>query len=558
MKSVGIDIGTHQVKVVEVQTLSKGFQLTRAFTKNLSRATGTDLELEIIEFLRELSTSYDPASTRFVVGLRQDKVSFRNKTFPFADRQRIQKTLPFELEEDLPFSVENAIFDGKIVRVVGTSAEVLAAAAPKIHIAHLLDLMKSSNIEPSIVSTEGTAFANLFERWGDSVLALPASVNSNLLEDEGAERQNRSLRVALNIGHTHTLVCAFDGSALVGVRTILWGGKNIADAIVQKYNLPPAEAQKEMEVKAFILTTKQDASFEAKIFSDLISKGVRDLVRDLQLSLLELKAEFGGEITEVMMTGGASGIQGLGPFLTQHLEVPVNKLNVLEIFPNVNFERSDEANLRYGVAIGLAIDGLRKPRNPALNFMKNEFARQKSLIKDLWTEWGTVVKAAMAASVLFCIWALAREQVAFNLDEVSSELLRSRAREVAGLSARQANEAGVRRYIQDNRRKIADIRMIENLVGMNSAMDVMSKITTAIPDRNSMPLQLTEFAINDANVSIAGYVRGGKNLVDLLQRSLTSVSVDGRVHVDGIQPAVGQTGFRMSFRVDRNLQKVTK
>lgn len=557
MKSVGIDIGTHQVKVVEVQTLSKGFQLSRAFTKNLSRATGTDLELEIIEFLRELSASYDPASTRFVVALRQDRVSFRNKIFPFADRQRIQKTLPFELEEDLPFSVENAIFDGKIVRVVGTSAEVLAAAAPKTHISHLLNLMKDSNIEPSIVSTEGTAFANLFERWGDAVLTLPASANPAAFDEE-AERPPRSLRVALNIGHSHTLVCAFDGSSLVAVRTILWGGKNIADSIAQKYNLPPSEAQKEMEVKAFILTTKQDASFEAKIFSDLVAKGVRDLVRDLQLSLLELKAEFGGEITEVMMTGGASGIQGLGPFLTQHLEVPVNKLNVLEIFPNVNFERSDEANLRYGVAIGLALDGLRKPRNPALNFMKHEFARQKSLLKDLWKEWGTVAKAALAASVLFGVWALAREQVAFNLDEVSSELLRSRAREVAGLSARQANEAGVRRYIQDNRRKIADIRMIENLVGMNSAMDVMSKITTAIPDRNSLPLHLTEFAINDTNVSIAGFVRGGKNLVDLLQRSLISVTSDGRVQVDGIQPAVGQTGFRMSFRVDRNLQKVTK
>lgn len=553
MKSVGIDIGSNQVKVVEIQTLSKGFQLTKAFTKNLSRATGTDLELEIIEFLRDLAATYDHSSTRFCVALRQDRVAIRNKIFPFADRLRIQKTLPFELEEDLPFSFENAIFDGKIIRTMGKSAEVLAAAAPKTHIAHLLQLMKDSSIEPALISTEGTAFANLFERWQDPIPAMPALP----VEVEGVENPPpppRVLKVVLNIGHTQTLVCALDGNHLIGVRTILWGGKNLADAIAQKYSLPPSEAQKELELKGFILHTKQEASYEAKIFSDLIAKGVRDLIRDLQLSLLEFKSEFNAEITQILMTGGTSGIQGLGPFLTQHLEVPVNRLRVLDLFPSVLFERTEQANLRYGVAIGLAIEGLRKPRNPALNFMKNEFARQSSFFKDIWQEWGSLAKVAMVASVLFMAWAFARQHVSYSLEEVSGDLLRSRAREVAKLPARQANEAGVRRYIQDNRRKVAEIRMIENLVGMNSAMDILSKVTAAIPDRNSLPLEVTEFTVADSTVRMAGFVRGGQNLVDLLQRSLTSVSVDGKINVDGVQANGTQTGFRLSFRVDRNLQ----
>ncbi|MBX3033474.1 MAG: pilus assembly protein PilM [Bdellovibrionaceae bacterium] len=554
MRSVGIDIGTHQVKVVEVQSTSKGFQLVRSHTKKMSRATGTDHNLEVIEFLREIAGTYDPKSTRFCVSLRQDQVAIRNKTFPFTDRLRIQKALPFELEEELPFSLDNAVFEGKIIRTVGNTAEVLAGASPKTHVANLLQLMKDSSIEPHVVSTEGTAFANLFERWWDGVPSTPATP----LELDPEARPPRLIRVVLNIGHTRTLVSAFEGDSLVGVRSLLWGGKNIIDAISQKYNLPPAEAQKEMEVKAFILTTRQDASYEAKVFSDLIAKQVRDLVHSLQLSLLEFRSEFNGQITEVQMTGGVSAIQGLGPFLTQHLEAPVNRLQVLDLFPNVFFERSPEANLTFGIAIGLALDGLRKPRNPAMNFMKGEFARQSSFAKDLWTEYGGLTKTLLVASVLLAIWAYGRTLIATHLDEVSGDLLRNQARSIAKLPSRNANEAGVKRYIRENRKKIADIRTIESLANMNSAMEVLSKISAAVPDGKSLPLDVSELSVNDGQARLAGFVGGGQEMVNQLSRALSSLATDGKVTVENTQPAVGRTGFRLNFRVDRNIQKVGK
>lgn len=557
MRSVGIDIGSSQVKIVEVQTTSKGYQIVNAVTKNLSRATGTDLELEVIEFLREACAKYDPATTRFCVALRQDKVSIRHKLFPFNDRLRIQKTLPFELEEDLPFSADNAVFEGKVARFVGPTAEVLACAAPKANVAHLLQLMKDSNIEPFVVGTEATSFANLFERWNEPLPAIPAPP---LVDAENAEAQPpaRPIRVVLDIGHARTMVSAFDGNVLVGVRSILWGGRNLIDAIAKKYSLAPGDAQKEMELKAFILTTRQDASYEAKIFSDLIAKGARELVRDLQLSLLEFRSEFGGLITQVQMTGGVSGIQGLGPFLTQHLEVPVNRLAVLDLFPNVSFERSEQGQLRLGLAIGLALDGLRKPRNPAVNFMKGEFARQSSFALDLWRDWGSFVKAGLVATALIFAWTFTRGLVAANLDDVSAELLRNQAKSVARLPNRAANEAGVKRFIRDNRRKISEIRTLESLAKMNSAMDVLTKITSSIPDGKQIKVDLSEVVIKDGTARLTGRVGGGREALETLRKSLANAAVDGQVSLDSATPSVGQTGFRLSFRVDRNIEKVTK
>ncbi len=132
---------------------------------------------------------------------------------------------------------------------------------------------------------------------------------------------------------------------------------------------------------------------------------------------------------------------------------------------------------------------------------------------------------------------------------------------VAKLPTKQANEAGVKRFIKDNRKKIADSHLVEALAGMNSAMDVVSKVTSAIPDGKTLPLDVTELIIDDADVHIAGSVNGGQPLVDRLNKSLANIAIGNHVGIDSVQTLGTKTAFRMNFKVDRNLQtpgKVTR
>src|SRR5690606_29938846 len=161
--------------------------------------------------------------------------------------------------------------------------EVLACAVQNQHIKNLLQLASDGSISPNLVSAEGTTLANIFERWNEPPPQQPAI---EIDMDGNAPLRERPISILLNIGHSRTLVCALEGNLLVGVRSILWGANQIINDIAKKYNLPPKEAQKEMEAKAFILHTKQEATYEAKIFSDLIAKNIRDLARDLHLVLL--------------------------------------------------------------------------------------------------------------------------------------------------------------------------------------------------------------------------------------------------------------------------------
>lgn len=556
MKSLGIDIGSSSIKIVEVQSTSKGFIVSQYFEKPLNIVPGADQELEIIEFLRDFLLHYDPNQTRINLALRQDRVAIRNKFFPFNDRNKIAKSLAFELEEDLPFSSDNAIFDAKVIRTVGSGAEVLACAAPKVHVANAIQRAGDAGIDPFIISAEGTALANVFERWNE---APPAITPPAISLDDEENKPVRHINLVLNMGHTRTLVSAFEGNTLIAVRSILWGGKNIIEAISKKYEIPFLEAVKELETKAFILTNKQGATFDQVTFSDTISKSVREMSRDLQLSILELKSEFNAHIDSIGLTGGVSQIQNVGPFLTQALEVPVNRISTFDLVPNVQFERNAANGAKAGVALGLAFEGFKKPRNPAINFLRGEFAKENQQFKLFWEKWNHTIKVATAALVVLFVYTSLRESFSVSLADRTQEVLKSQAKSVAGLKGRNASETGIRKYIRENKKRASDLKTLASVANMNSALDIVKKINDATPAKNAVTLDIHQLNVQDAQVSMQGYVNSAQEL-SVLQQALANITSDGQVKASrsSLSALPGKTAFSFSFNVDRGIQKVTR
>ncbi|MES3036332.1 MAG: pilus assembly protein PilM, partial [Bdellovibrionota bacterium] len=438
----------------------------------------------------------------------------------------------------------------------GNQAEVLALAVPQTQVEKMIMLLRDSTITPENIGTEATAIANLLEAW-----SLPPPVYPPLPSDLSVDGLTplpppRLLNIIVNIGYTHTVVSAFENDQLVGVRSLLWGGKNLAEQIARKYELPLTEAIKEMELKAFILLQKQDASFEAKIFSDTIAKSVKELVKDLQISLLALRSELGAEITQVGLIGGLCHIQGLGAFMTQHLEIPVNKINLLDRFPQIQFERDPKRDFQMMQALGLAIDGLKKPRNPAVSFLKGPFAKQNTQLKNFFHKWSFAMQMAAAAIVALFIWSFFREQVSVELASKSQDALRAQAKAVANLPAKQANESGVRRFVRDKKKVIAEVKSVSQVMDMNSAMDILKKVSDAAPGKTELKVDIVRFSVRDSRVTLEGYVNNPQEL-DQLKSRLAGLAINKRV--SDMKANLGQVpsrlGFAFSFDVDRNVQK---
>ncbi|MEI7973718.1 MAG: pilus assembly protein PilM, partial [Bdellovibrio sp.] len=134
MKALGIDIGFHSVKCVELSQQKDSFQVTRVFEHLLNLNPAHDSALEVLEFLQGLRSSLDFDKTQIVLALPQRDLSSRRLKFPFTDRLKIAQSLPFELEDEIPLNVEDALFESRIIRQSRSQAEVFAMAVlrPKV------------------------------------------------------------------------------------------------------------------------------------------------------------------------------------------------------------------------------------------------------------------------------------------------------------------------------------------------------------------------------------------------------------------------------------------
>lgn len=125
MKIFGVDLGSYSVKVAEIDVSARGYTLSAFHEFPLSLDPQKDKALEVIEALRKLSSATDPGSTKWIIGVPQQNVSVHFNRFPFKERQKILKSIAFEIEDEIPLDIDDAIFDAKIVEVASSSADVL-------------------------------------------------------------------------------------------------------------------------------------------------------------------------------------------------------------------------------------------------------------------------------------------------------------------------------------------------------------------------------------------------------------------------------------------------
>lgn len=544
MLCVGIDIGTYSIKVADVEPTSKSYVIRRVQEFPLSVDLTKDRKIEIIDTLRTLFESYDLERTQFVFGLPTRTVSARLLQFPFRERFKIQKAVASQLEDELPFSQEDAIFDVKLTRFLGKASDVLAMAVPKERIAELIQLAHDCGVQPALISTESLGLGNLFERWSE-----PPPEGIQPLEDAPPEARNAEMVV--NIGHVTTQVLVYSEGLLLGVRNIDWGARNMADAIGAKYGLNYLQAMRELQAKGFLLIDKASGTREQQAFSDVIEESLQGFISDMRLKMLELQSEQNLTWTKASLTGGGAQLKNLGAYLTQSFQIAFNRFKQFD-HQAISFESTSHLELVSPVAVGLAIEALRRPRNPATNFLKDEFAQQSRVFEALWEKWGYTARIAGAAFMILLVYSLVRESLSLSLMEQSDEVMRKQAQTIAGLKSAQANPDRIGKFIAGQEKLEKARKQAEKVIKINSALDVLDAISGALPAREKIALEIKRVSIDSDSAEVHGYT-GSKSELEQVLAALKRVSSNGRADNAQIRIEVptGKVGFAVKFPVQR-------
>ncbi len=543
MLSIGVDIGTFSIKVAEVESTSKSYAIRRLQEFPLSLDLTKDKKIEIIDTLRTLFTQVDREKTQFVFSVPQKSVSMRLVNFPFRERFKVQKAVAMQLEDDLPFSQEDAIFDTKIVRFVGKGAEVLAQAVPKDRIAEILNLAHDCGVEPALIASESLALSNVLDKWQDpppESLAVEADLPA------------RNAEILVNLGHTNSQLLVYSDGILLSVRSVDWGAKNMADAIGAKYGLNSLQGMRELQLKGTILLEKSQGTKEQVAFSQVIETSLQEFIGLMRLKMLEIQSEFNLLWIRGMTVGGASQLRNLNALLTQAFEIPFNKLKQFDRHPAVTFETGPQIEAVSATAIGLAIEGLKRPRNPPSNFLKGEFARQSHVLEALWDRWKYTAQLAATAFVILMIYGVMRESLAIRLVEESDVALRTQAGAVAGLKGSKASPNNVNKFLRNVEKEATNRRAAQKVTNINSALDILNRISAVVPARTRSSIEIKRISIENKTAEVHGYANSQAESQRVLQE-LKKAAADGKIQsiTPQIKTPSGKVPFACKFNVQR-------
>ncbi len=149
MKIVGLNIDKGRLAAAVVVKGLRSTELQDSFSVPFS----TDAEL--VNILREKAVSW--AGARIISSIPGRYFSQRLVMLPFSDRKRIEKALPFEIEDSVPFSLDEIILDHLVMDKpsqggeAGQEIAVLGIMLSKVVLRQHLALLASAGVDPQVI-----------------------------------------------------------------------------------------------------------------------------------------------------------------------------------------------------------------------------------------------------------------------------------------------------------------------------------------------------------------------------------------------------------------------
>jgi general secretion pathway protein L len=538
MKSIGIDITKNGIAIVEVSADRNFYEIVSGDFIPLNPNDESNWELDLMQSLKEVTQRFDFKNSTIVVGLSQSSVSTRNVSFPFTRRLDIMKSLPFELDEELPLGIDDAVIDAKTISQNAAATSLLAFAAPKTDLEKWIELFEKLNIQPDIISVEGSAFANLYESWasGDFLASAPETIPA-------------PVTVRLYFRYDSTLLTVFHDRHLIWARNISWGEKNIIFELMKTFNYPYEQAVEVLQTQLAMQVGPGQGAPEENLANDVLERSLAELIHTLNLSLIDIKDRFNTHVDSIYLLGTIGQIPNITAFLTRYIGVPINTESFSE---DVFMPRQIQSVLAFvnqiPVAVGLALEGLKRPKNPPINFRQKEFAKNNQFWTEAWAKWGYAITLCAAAYVIYIFYGVAREEIALQLDTTTYEVLQKNATVIAGLKEREASPERIQKYLDDEKEKAKNAKVFEKVQDIEPAVKVVSALSTLLPSNKSNAYDIRRVDVKSNMVIIEGEAQK-KFTVDLIRKKLEGLSADKRVQA--IPPSIlNPKGVAFAYKIN--------
>ncbi len=416
---LGLDLGSHTVKAVLVEATMRT-SVPKVYAE-VRRAADGDKGETLKAALAQLFTQFALSADQVVVALPGPGLATHMLTLPFTDPKRLEATIGFEVEGQLPFDLSEAVYDYQVAAQQEKKSDLLIGVARKEEVSGLLETLKAQKIDPRLITHPALAYQNLF-------LSAP-----QLFEPV----QGEEAVAIVDIGHERTALAV--GRPGVGVefaRTFSGGGKDLTKALATEFQTPFEEAQAWKETNGALGSAA--TSPEGERAAAAFVRGLQPLLRELRPSLKSFTARSRRNVGMVYLCGGTARLPGLDEQLSRDLNVPVR---VLQLAPDALAELPQMAQPQVMQPYALALRGQATgARAPRFNLRRGEFAFKGDFdyVKD---KLGRLAAFAAILVLLLITSGIVRNTVLARRERAVDQLLCNITERVLGTCERSFDRA---------------------------------------------------------------------------------------------------------------------
>ncbi len=339
-KLIGLDIGTANLKMAEVEVSRKGSTLTNfVIMPTPARAiSGGEISdpAAISEALKTMILNLKTKRKSIATGLWGTSVITKRITVPMMDEKLVGGQIRWEAEQYIPFDINEVNIDFKILKSFQSSPENLdiLLVAARQDVAFLYqDIVQSAGLNCSVIDVSGFSLANCFlNGWGS---------------------QKGQTVALMNIGAAVTNFVVIENGEVIFCRDIPVGGLTYTSEINKAMGISLEDAES-MKISA---CTGQAAPEEV---GRIIQASHEVLAEEVQNSLdFFVNTTPGLPVQQCLVTGGASRTTGLINYLSEHTKMGFQifdpfrnvKMNDRLLNPDYVSEVRDFASIAMGLGL---------------------------------------------------------------------------------------------------------------------------------------------------------------------------------------------------------------
>jgi len=307
---VGIDIGTHSVKVVRLKQKGAGYQLLNFGIMPLRPETMADGNIAdaeaLVEAVRNLIRMEKIKEKEVATAVSGQSVIVKRIRVPQMTEQELGEAIEGEAEQHIPFEIADVNIDFQVLPAAHEEDEhhtdnqmnVLLVAAKKTKIYDCTNLLTAAGLNPVVVDIDVFALENEYEVSAD---------------------QEDGVVALVDIGATTMNINVLKAGTTLFQRDIAIGGNRYTAAIQRELQVSYDQAE---ALKMGVGLSDRHSQDEVLA---IIAKVSEEIAEEMHRSFDFFRTTAADEVIDKMViSGGCAKIKGLDRFLSNRLGLPVS------------------------------------------------------------------------------------------------------------------------------------------------------------------------------------------------------------------------------------------